>query len=46
MSRYFGVSRVRNKGEGRLREMNRIESGIGLGSNHLESIGWPLEFVF
>jgi hypothetical protein len=35
----FAVSRERgSRGEGRLREMNRIESGIGWRSGHWESI--------
>jgi hypothetical protein len=29
------------QGEDRLREMNRIKSGVGLGSGHLESVEWP-----
>jgi hypothetical protein len=43
---FWRPGRAQAKGGCRLREMNRIESGVGLGSGHLESIEWPLEFVF
>jgi hypothetical protein len=43
---FWRLARVEAKGDGQLRELNRIESGIGWGSGHLESVEWSLEFIF
>src|SRR5919106_3495128 len=38
---FWRLARVKVRGKGRLREMNRIESDVDLGSGYWESIEWP-----